>query len=141
MPNLLCRLFGIFCPEPTPDPGPTPPLGDRAATAFDLINMHRKQNDLPELDGDPSVLIAAQNHAEEMERTGNLTHDGFSKRLALTGYSAGSENIAAGYQTANDVVSAWMQSPGHRRNILGSYQKIGIGVSGNYWCAIFTKNW
>ena len=53
------------------------------------------------------------------------------------------ENIAQGYATVEDAVSGWMNSPGHRANILnGSYQRTGIAAyqdeSGHaYWCQQF----
>jgi uncharacterized YkwD family protein len=55
-------------------------------------------------------------------------------------YSSAGENIAMGYQTPEAVVSAWMNSPGHRANILNaSYTQIGVGYvsSGNYWTQEF----
>ena len=54
------------------------------------------------------------------------------------------ENIAAGYPTAEDVVSGWMNSPGHRANILSpKYTEVGVGVVngegkfGTYWAEEF----
>jgi len=54
-------------------------------------------------------------------------------------YTCAGENIAAGYQSATSVMSGWMNSPGHKRNILGSsYTHIGIGyATGGY----YGKNW
>jgi uncharacterized protein YkwD len=48
------------------------------------------------------------------------------------------ENVAAGYQTPSDVVRAWMNSKGHRANILnGRYTEIGVGNSGRFWTQTF----
>ena len=55
-------------------------------------------------------------------------------------YKAAAENIAQGYTTAEAVVNGWMNSSGHRANILNaSYTKIGIGyeANGNYWTQLF----
>ena len=57
-----------------------------------------------------------------------------------TGWRANGENIAYGYGSASAVMSAWMQSPGHKANILNSaYTSIGVGyvASGNYWVQLF----
>jgi uncharacterized protein YkwD len=61
------------------------------------------------------------------------------KNFGLTYRSAG-ENIAYGYRTPSDVVTGWMNSPGHRANILnGSFKQIGVGyvADGNYWTQMF----
>lgn len=64
------------------------------------------------------------------------------KQFGIT-YRSAAENIAAGQQTPEGVVSAWMNSPGHRTNILGLHNEIGIGfVNANktyktYWTQMF----
>ena len=55
-------------------------------------------------------------------------------------YRTAGENIAYGQRTPREVVTAWMNSPGHRANILNaSYTQIGVGyvASGNYWTQLF----
>ena len=55
-------------------------------------------------------------------------------------YKSAAENIAKGQSTPQEVVNAWMNSSGHRANILNaSYSKIGVGyvASGNYWTQMF----
>ena len=55
-------------------------------------------------------------------------------------YRAAAENIAMGQRTPEEVVNAWMNSDGHRKNILSSsYTHIGIGYmeNGNYWTQMF----
>lgn len=53
-------------------------------------------------------------------------------------YSAGGENIAWGYRTAEEVVDGWMNSAGHRANILSSnFNRLGVGKSGTYWVQMF----
>ena len=61
------------------------------------------------------------------------------KSLGISYQSAG-ENIAKGYRTAEAVVTAWMNSEGHRANILNAnYTEIGVGyeADGNYWTQWF----
>ena len=57
-------------------------------------------------------------------------------------YRAAAENIAKGQATPQAVVNAWMNSSGHRANILNStYNKIGVGyvANGNYWTQMFIR--
>ena len=57
-------------------------------------------------------------------------------------YKAAAENIAMGQRTAAEVVKGWMESPGHRANIMnGTYTHIGIGydANGNYWTQQFIQ--
>lgn len=60
-------------------------------------------------------------------------------------FSAAGENIAMGQRTAEEVMNAWMNSPGHRSNILNSsYTEIGVGLAKNangqcYWTQMFIK--
>ncbi len=50
------------------------------------------------------------------------------------------ENIALGQRTPADVINSWMNSPGHRKNILNSsYGNIGIGYYDRYWTQMFTQ--
>lgn len=67
---------------------------------------------------------------------GDLSHtsqDGRSPwdRLRAGGvaFSAGGENIAAGYRTPAEVHDGWMNSPGHRRNMLGNWTRAAIGIA------------
>ncbi len=71
----------------------------------------------------------------------------FAARIKSTGYRyrRAAENIAAGHTTPDDVVAAWMSSPGHRANILDCrLRDIGVGlgnnpasVYGSYWVQDF----
>ncbi len=60
-------------------------------------------------------------------------------------FSAGGENIAMGQKTAEEVMNSWMNSPGHRSNILNAtYTEIGVGLAKNgsgvcYWTQMFIK--
>lgn len=54
-------------------------------------------------------------------------------------YQRAAENIARGQRTPQEVVTAWMNSPGHRKNILGDFTHIGVGYveDGKYWTQMF----
>jgi uncharacterized protein YkwD len=66
------------------------------------------------------------------------------ERIKAAGYTSGraGENVAAGRFSVDKLMKGWMNSPHHKRNILGSYSQIGvacaIGESGKrYWCVTF----
>lgn len=86
---------------------------------------------------------AAQGHAEWMHDNYRMTHRGngtFVTRIRAAGYvmSSGGENVAFGFRTPKEVMESWLESPGHRDNILNrSWVDIGLGHSGGYWCAVF----
>jgi uncharacterized protein YkwD len=57
-------------------------------------------------------------------------------------YRAAAEYVAFGFDDIESVMDGWMKSPGHRRNILGSFSEIGVGRAvakdgASYWCATF----
>lgn len=86
---------------------------------------------------DSHLTKSAQQHATEMSAKNYFSHssaDGTSwiTRIKKAGYkNPGGENIARGYPTAAAVEVAWMNSPGHRANILDcQYRKIGVGWAG-----------
>lgn len=77
-------------------------------------------------------------------------HDGFTDRSqkakrVLSGKLKGfAENVAYGAKNANEVVKGWANSPGHRRNMLGTYKYIGIGIAADkkgrlYYTQIFVN--
>ena len=95
-------------------------------------NAARARNGLPPLAVDPSLMNRARNHARWMAGSQNLAHG-----------SGVAENIAMGQTSASEAVSSWMNSSGHRSNMLdGGHTRIGVGVaySSNgtaYWCQQF----
>lgn len=73
-----------------------------------------------------------------------LSHGDFYRRITDAGYdfSSCAENIAKGQRTEAEAVKSWMDSPGHRINILGDYRDVGFGkaksASGElFWCVNF----
>ncbi|MEM1256346.1 MAG: CAP domain-containing protein [Cyanobacteria bacterium P01_H01_bin.21] len=101
---------------------------------------------------DSRLTKAAQVHSEDMARHKTISHIGsdgssFGIRIRRTGYRyrTAAENVAIGQKSSREVVKAWMQSPGHRRNILSSkYTEIGIGIvyapKGPYWTQVFARD-
>lgn len=119
-----------------------------AAKVAELVNVERAKYNLQPLTFDASVTAAAQIRAQEI--TVNFAHtrpngSSISTVLSENGitYRGYGENIAWGQSTPEEVVTAWMNSQGHRANILNkNFTKIGVGyyVKNNtaYWTQLFT---
>ena len=108
-----------------------------------LTNTERQKQGLEEFATCANLHNAAQGHADAMfeqdfyDHDNPFTGDDPSSRGEEAGYGPYvGENIAMGQQSPREVVRAWMNSTGHRENILGSYDHIGIGIvrggSGKY---------
>lgn len=123
-----------------------------ALQAVALVNQRRAQAGLPALSYNGRLGTAAQAHSNDMARYSRLSHIGsdgstVGVRLRRAGYrwSRVTENIAAGYTTPSSVVTAWMNSSGHRANILDrNVTAIGIALaysrSGRpYWTMVAAR--
>ena len=135
--------------SPAPEtPDDSDPQGDFAAQVAALVNAARAEYGLPALTVDAKVQQAAQVRARESAQSFSHTRpDGSSFSTALTeagvSYTRSGENIAYGQTTPQQVVQAWMDSAGHRANILDAgFTHIGVGhavVNGTaYWAQLFT---
>lgn len=100
-----------------------------------LTNAYRKDKGLSPLQLNDDCSAQALKHSRSMAqgRT-RFGHDGFQKRVqqirrSLGQLEASAENVAYGQQSAAEVVNTWINSAPHRKNLLGSYSKIGIGVA------------
>ncbi len=108
-----------------------------------LINEQRVANGLDELTTVYDLSVVAQTRAQELTQSYSHTRpNGERYYTALTEagiyyYSSG-ENIASGFGSPEAVVNAWMNSPGHRANILSpKYTMVGVGFCDNYWAQVF----
>ena len=112
-----------------------------------LVNVQRAQNGLAPLTENWELSRVARYKSEDMAGSRYFSHTSptygtpfqMMRSFGLSYRSAG-ENIAYGQRTPAAVVSAWMNSSGHRANILSSsYTQIGVGYyeSGNYWTQMF----
>ncbi len=141
-PNLAsCISTPTPKPSPTPQPTPTPSanctpanLTGFAAQVLDLTNQERTSRGLPALIACTAPSNAALNHAQDMAVNDYFSHTGLNgssptDRARQAGYDGScGENIAAGQFTPQEVMNSWMNSSGHRSNILNaSYVHIGIG--------------
>ena len=96
-------------------------------------NRLRAEAKLPPLSASTKLQAAAEKHAKDMASMEKMTHkgsDGSSsiQRIVAKGYKyrRAGENVAAGYFTVDALMKGWMDSPPHKRNILGSYSQIGV---------------
>jgi len=107
---------------------------------FSLTNSSRSQFQLPALSFNSKLALAAQNKAKALVACGCFSHDipvngttvtpwWFFQQVGYNYISAG-ENLAVDFTQAENVETAWMNSPGHRANILNKdYEEIGIGIA------------
>lgn len=109
------------------------------AAVLCLVNQHRAEASLPPLTDDPTLQDAAQSHAQDMGDRDFYAHqnpDGTEpdQRIRRAGFagSATGENIHWGVgvnASPARIVDDWMDSPGHRANILrASFTRVGTGV-------------
>ena len=128
------------------------PSADPTALSYEkevvrLVNEIRAENGLPALTYNWELGRVARYKSEDMRDNGYFSHQSpvygtpfeMIKSFGISYRSAG-ENIAWGQRSPQAVVDAWMNSPGHRANILNaSFTEIGVGyaASGNYWTQMF----
>ena len=118
-----------------------------------LTNEERKRNGFKTLKWNAQLFNAAQEHSQSMAHRDFFDHRELVKRVREEGYPSSfvGENISAGYSTPREVVAGWMNSPGHRNNILNpNYTEIGVGhyylenddgrfKYKHYWTQVFGK--
>ena len=117
---------------------------------FDLINKQRTNNGLTALKMDSEVLNVARIKAKDMVDNNYFSHNSqtygspfdMMKQFGISYRTAG-ENIAKGQKTPQEVVTAWMNSEGHRKNILNpNFTNLGVGIAKDskgttYWTQMF----
>ncbi|MFD0687217.1 sigma-70 family RNA polymerase sigma factor [Actinomadura fibrosa] len=135
--------------RPTPKPRKPPATPVRQVIA--LVNAERARHGCRALRENAALTAAAQKHSADMASHRKLSHTGSGgrdpgARITAAGYrwTAWAENIAAGQQTPASVMSSWMNSSGHKANILNcTYTDIGVGrapgPNGPWWTQDFGK--
>ncbi|MDH6136754.1 RNA polymerase sigma factor (sigma-70 family) [Kitasatospora sp. MAA4] len=145
--------------SPTPSPSPSHsisaarPSANAAGTfqqqVLALVNIQRSQNGCGPLTANSKLQAAAQGQSDDMAARHFFDHTnpdgaGPQQRIEAAGYqwSTWGENIAQGQPTPASVMDSWMQSPGHRANILNcDFKELGVGVhqgpGGPWWTQDF----
>ena len=127
----------VTAPAPAPggQPESTSQVAAVEASVINLTNAQRVANGCGAMHTDNRLTAAALAHSTDMVTHNFFSHTGsdgsdFVTREARAGYSAASaENIAWGWSTAEIVVREWMNSPGHRANILNCGNvAVGVGL-------------
>lgn len=125
--------------------------GSLPEQVINLVNADRAANGLAPLSSTPELMAAAQARAVEISSAFSHTRPDGSSCFTIfpeygVAYNTAGENIAAGQSSASEVETGWMNSPGHRSNILSAgFGHIGVGYynSGSgyshYWVQMFTN--
>jgi spore coat assembly protein SafA/uncharacterized protein, YkwD family len=120
---------------------------------INLVNRERANNGLPLLTGNWELCRVARYKSQDMINKGYFAHQSptygspfkMMEDFGIT-FTAAGENIAYGQRSPEEVMNAWMNSPGHRANILSrTYNQIGVGVAKSsngtyYWTQEFIKS-
>ena len=128
------------------------PLSDLETEVFNLVNQQRKSNGLPALTYNWEVARCARYKSQDMINKGYFSHTSptygspfnMMENFGIK-FSAAAENIAKGQRTPQEVMNAWMNSSGHRANILSkNVTQIGVGAAKSsngtlYWTQMFIK--
>jgi uncharacterized YkwD family protein len=137
----------------TTTPNTTKPDSNIAALekeVVNLVNAERAKAGLPALKNNTELSNVARLKSQDMIDKKYFSHTSptygspfnMMKKFGIK-YSTAGENIASGYSTAKAVVDGWMNSPGHRANILSkSFTEIGVGLAKSsngtyYWTQMF----
>lgn len=107
------------------------------ANIISLTNQSRESFKMPDLVENQTLDLAAQTKANDMLAKGYFSHNSPDGRvpwdfITAAGYNylMAGENLAVNFIQAEDVETAWMNSPGHRANILNkNFEDIGVGIS------------
>jgi uncharacterized protein YkwD len=148
----LKRIDPPVTPRPSATPSTSAPsmviIAATESAVVRLTNKLRAEAGCSPLRVDTDLHDAARDHSEDMALRDYFSHispggDSFVDRILAAGYQdPGAENIARGYQTADEVMDGWMKSSGHRANILNcELHAIGVGVhfgpGGPWWTQDF----
>lgn len=139
--GLILTLLGV---------GATPAAADTAADEVRLLQLHnweRASRGLAPLSLDPAATVVARSWAAELARSGHLRHNpdlvAAVDATVTRDWTRLGENVGSS-GTVDQVHVAYMNSPGHRANILGAYNRAGVGAvrgsDGRLWTTVVFVN-
>jgi len=144
---ILMRYVEAFGTDGTPQrpPTQTPDQSQFEREVFDLVNIQRANHGLQLLEWDNRLATIARAHSVDMATRGFFAHTcpsgitmGARIQNANISFRWAAENIAWGHRTPQAVVDGWMDSPGHRANILNpNLTHLGVGFHDYYWTQKF----
>ncbi|RXJ00427.1 hypothetical protein DS745_12040 [Anaerobacillus alkaliphilus] len=124
-------------------------ISDAAAKVIELTNAERRKNGLPDYQADAQLSGVAKVKSDDMQQNNYFSHTSPTHGSPFdmirdhgVSYRSAGENIAQGQRTPEQVVQAWMNSEGHRKNIMSAdFTHIGVGYNenGHYWTQMFIK--
>ncbi|QOR68920.1 hypothetical protein IM538_12700 [Cytobacillus suaedae] len=133
--------------QETAKQAPAQGISQAEQKVIDLTNAERRKAGLPDLKADTSLSNVAREKSNDMQKNNYFSHTSPTygspfdmMRDFGVSYKTAGENIAQGQQTPEQVVQAWMNSEGHRKNILSKdFTHIGVGYqqSGHHWTQMF----
>jgi uncharacterized protein YkwD len=122
------------------------PAAASDAGLLSLVNQYRASQGLGPLTSTASLNAAAASHAQDMTSNGFFSHTGSGgstvgsrTRAAGCSWSGVAENIAQGQTAPSAAMTTWINSDGHRRNLLGPYTQFGEARIGNTWVTVFAS--
>lgn len=119
--GMLATFYGIIG-------SPSVAHASPASDVLSITNSDRAANGLAPFNTNAAINQVAYNWAVQMAQAQSMVHNPNYPSQIPAGWSSAGENIAYGQATAADVMTAWMNSPHHRENILGNYTTMGVGM-------------
>ena len=133
-------------PAPTQTPAATTgSVNEFEKKVFELVNQERAKAGLKALQLDTELSEVARAKSADMKNKGYFSHQSptygspfdMMKQFGIT-YKTAGENIAKGQKTPEEVMKAWMNSDGHRKNIMSAnFTHIGVGYVDGHWTQMF----
>ena len=137
-------------PESTPEQKPSTDFSSYQQQVLDLVNAERTKRGISALTLDSNLSSVATKKSQDMVNKNYFDHTSptygspfdMMKQFGIS-YRTAAENIAKGQKTPQEVVTAWMNSEGHRKNILNpNFTNLGVGIAKDskgttYWTQMF----
>ncbi len=119
-------------------------MDPQEAAGIEMLNVMRLQLGLGALLIDAKLCDASRDHSQDMRTVGFFAHESPVAgkttpwdRASNFGTTAQAENIYAGSRQGASAIEAWWYSPGHHRNMLGTFRRVGMGHSEGHWTQMF----